>query len=89
MASISYKSRPPATARFARAVWDYCEKTHATPLRPLVEIYYSQNYMYDGPHWVSEIGMLDTDTMHFRFSRDALTRAYRSNYLKRLFADAA
>ncbi len=66
----------------ARAAWDFFQKKHARK-RAIEELWYAPNYSYDGPHWVCQLAMRDTDTMHWGFTRSALEHAYPSTYIKK------
>lgn len=79
--TVTYRERPPATARAARRAWDHFVRTKASKNRPLIELFYSPNYRGDGPHWCCEIGMMETDTLHWNFSKECLMFAVMANTL--------
>lgn len=83
----TYTSRPPASARAARRAWDHFARSRASKARPLVELFYSPNYRGYGPHWCCEIGMVETDTMRWAFSKEDLAYATAASTLAALISD--
>lgn len=67
----TYYERPPATSRAARRAWDHFLKKRGGS-RGLEHLYYSPNYRGDGPHWVCQVNMRESDTMHWNFSKECL-----------------
>lgn len=80
--TTTYRDRPPASARAARRAWDHFAAKRASPRRPITELYYSPNYRGDGPHWCCQIGMIETDTMHWNFSMEDLHFAVAASTLE-------
>lgn len=81
--SITYTSRPPASARMARNAWDYFQARRATERRGIDQLFFCPNYDFSGvAHWCCILKILDHDTMHWNFSESDVTWAEQSTAIR-------